>query len=280
MGRKKYRVGVNYTSSRHFTLIKELIDARVVDFVEILIDNFLTVPAQSILEKFESIPLAFHIMNSRFLEEKEETKLQALAAPIRSLIRETRPLYVSDHVGRFTHNGCVLPILGEYDYRNTEHAVAAVDRWQSLLGTQLLLENFPSYTMDGMEQPAFFETVLQRTGAGLLFDVSNAIVAWHNTHVAPSAWNALVDGCNHYHAGGYSESEFEFEPIMLLDTHDRPLSNETSAAIADIMSRHESVVPTITIEFDRNIDRETWGRELERVAGLTSASTSPDKVLS
>ena len=277
MDHKKYRVGVNYTSSRHFTLIKELIDARVVDFVEILIDNFLTVPAQSILEKFESIPLAFHIMNSRFLEEKEDAKLRALAAPIKSLIRETRPLYVSDHVGRFTHNGCVLPILGEYNYRNTEHAVTAVDRWQSLLGTQLLLENFPSYTMDGAEQPVFFETVLGRTGAGLLFDVSNAIVAGRNTHVAPSAWDDLIDGCHHYHAGGYSESEFE--PIMLLDTHDRPLSDETSAAIADIMSRRESVVPTITIEFDRNIEKETWRRELERVAGLTSARASRDKVL-
>lgn len=266
MIRKTGMVGVNYTSSRHFPLFRELIDSGCVDYVEILIDNFLTVPAQSILEKFENIPIAFHIMNSQFFESDPQ-RLSAIAAPLRSLIREIKPLYVSDHVGCFTHNGCVLPVLGEYDYRKIEPAIASVDRWQELLGTRIILENFPSYTADGFAQPDFFRTLLDKTGAGLLFDISNAVVAEHNAKVAPGAWDTLIDACDHFHAGGYSESPYP--PLMLLDTHDRKLSDATHAAIAAIMARREPKASTLTIEFDRNIQMESWKEELQRIAALS-----------
>lgn len=276
MTQKAGRVGVNYTASRHFPLIKELIDSGSVDYVEILIDNFLTVPAQSILEKFDHIPIAFHIMNSRFFET-DDRRLAEVAAPLRSLIREIKPLYVSDHVGCFTHNSCVMPVLGEYDYQKVGHAVASIDRWQELLGTRIILENFPSYTPDGIDQPNFFETVLHRTGAGLLFDISNAIVAEHNAQVAPGAWDDLVESCCHFHAGGYSESSQP--PLMLLDTHDRKLSDATNTAIAGILSERRSETPTITIEFDRNIQMETWKAELQRISRLGLQTSVSEQVL-
>jgi uncharacterized protein len=273
MNRKICTVGVNYTTSRQFSLIKDLIDENVVDFVEILIDNFLTVPAQSILQKFDGMPIAFHIMNSRFLET-DEKKLRELSVPLKALIRDIKPLYVSDHVGNFTHNGCLLPVLGEYDYSRIEHAIDSVSRWQDFLGTQLLLENFPSYTIDGIDQPDFFRTVLSATQAGLLFDVSNAVIAAHNAKVPLSAWDDLVSASCHFHAGGYSESEHE--PSMLLDTHDRELGVLTDAAIASILSRHRSDTATITVEFDRNIHKETWKGELVKIAGLNVRSRVAD----
>lgn len=265
MSAKTWSVGVNFTSSSQIPTIAALIDAGCVDHIEILIDNFLTVPAHSILEKFADVPLAFHIMYSKFLEADQEN-LRAMSSPLRNLIRDVKPLYVSDHVGCFSYEGRALPILGEYDYRRLEQAVCAVDQWQALLGSQLLLENFPSYTSEGAAQPLFYEHLLKRTGAGLLFDISNAVVAAHNADVPVETWNELVYGCNHFHLGGYSESNDE--PHMLLDTHDRALSADTIAAAGRIFLKQRTEPTTLTIEFDRNIQMEVWARDLRWAAGL------------
>jgi uncharacterized protein (UPF0276 family) len=267
MDRSKCMVGVNYTSSRQFALIRELIDLKAVDFVEILIDNFLTVPARSILRAFHDVPIAFHIMNSRFLES-DKLRLHELSVPLKTLIKEINPLYVSDHVGRFSRNGCLLPILGEYDYCQIDHAIALVNLWQELLGTQILFENFPSYSPDGFTQPDFFKAILHETGAGLLFDISNAVIAKHNAGVPLSAWHPLVKGRCHFHAGGYSESvKSDSNSVILLDTHDRALSEVTNAAVHALLHEHQFDASTITIEFDRNIQIDSWMQELNRVAG-------------
>lgn len=267
MDRSKCMVGVNYTSSRQFALIRELIDLKVVDFVEILIDNFLTVPARSILQSFHDIPMAFHIMNSRFLES-DLVRLRELSSLLKTLINEINPLYVSDHVGRFSQTGCLLPILGEYDYCQIDRAITSVSLWQEMLGTQILFENFPSYSPDGLTQPDFFKAVLHETGAGLLFDISNAVIAEHNAGVPLSAWHPLVKGRCHFHAGGYSESDrSESQSVILLDTHDRALSEVTNAAVHALLHEHRFDASTITIEFDRNIQVESWMQELNRVAG-------------
>jgi uncharacterized protein len=265
MASRAWSVGVNYTSSRHLATITALIDAGCVDYVEILIDNFLTVPAGSILDRFAGIPIAFHVMNSKFLEADRDT-LRAMAVPLRALINAVEPLYVSDHVGRFSYEGRALPILGEYDYRDVERAVSAVDQWQTLLGTRLILENFPSYGAQEAAQPAFFEQVQKRTGAGLLFDISNAVVARHNADVPIDAWHNLIDTCSHFHLGGYRDSNDA--PHLLLDTHDRGPSDETMKTAASIFARGLTAPMTLTVEFDRNIETETWAHALRWAASL------------
>jgi len=77
---------------------------------------------------------------------------------LRGLIDRLRPLYVSDHVARFSHNGRQLYHLAEIDYINDYSRVRErVDWWQQALGCQLLLENYPSIMDGGHDAPAFHE---------------------------------------------------------------------------------------------------------------------------
>ena len=268
MTSRDWSVGVNYTSFEQIEAIDGLIAAGCVDHVEVLIDNFLTVPAASITGRFGDTPVAFHIMYSKFLEADRDD-LRAMAARLRPLIRDVQPLYVSDHVGCFSYEGRAMPILGEYDYKRLDHAVSAVDHWQDLLGAQLLLENFPSYTGHGAAQPEFYERLVDRTGAGLLFDISNAVIAAHNAHVPLEAWRGLVEGCDQFHLGGHSE--VAGDPAILLDTHDGALSAATKEAASRLFPDHRARPVTLTVEFDRNIDAQIWAQDLRWAAGLNPA---------
>ncbi len=273
MSSRIWSVGVNYTSSDQVQTIDDMIASGYAHHVEVLIDNFLTVPATSILEKFGDTPVAFHIMYSRFLEADRD-HLQSMAARLRTLIRDVKPIYVSDHVGCFSYEGRAMPILGEYDYRRLEHALCAIEQWQELLGTRLILENFPSYTSEGAAQPDFYQRIADRTGAGLLFDISNAVVAANNAGVPLEAWSGLLDQCDSFHLGGYSEAKDG--DGMLLDTHDGPLSDDTMAAACRIFSQERERPVTLTVEFDRNIDAVAWSRDLRWAAGLNPLNAIQD----
>ena len=68
------------------------------DFCELLIDNFLHVDPAAMRADLGDTPVAFHVMNSRFLEQGP-VPLEALAARLRELMAALHPLYVSDHLG-------------------------------------------------------------------------------------------------------------------------------------------------------------------------------------
>ena len=268
---KAWSVGVNYTSFNQIKIIDHLIRTGHVDHVEILIDNFLTVPTASIIERFGDIPVAFHIMYSKFLEA-DPADLRTMAELLVPLIRDVSPIYVSDHVGRFSYKGRSMPILGEYDYNRIEHAVSAVDQWQDMLNCRLLLENFPSYTSQGSGQPDFYKRVVERTGAGMLFDISNAVIAAQNSGVPVSEWTELVEKCDHFHLGGYSE--VEGETTMLLDSHDEVLSLNTMAAANCLFKSPRSNPVTLTVEYDRNVNADNWARDLQWAAKLDPAKVA------
>lgn len=48
--------------------MKGLIDSGIVDYVEILIDNFIFFYPMTIRKVFSDVPIAFHIMRAQFLE--------------------------------------------------------------------------------------------------------------------------------------------------------------------------------------------------------------------
>ena len=96
------------------------------------------------------------------------------------------PIYVSDHIARFSIDNLTLPILKEYDYKEIEIAIKKISHWQDMLGSNVFLENFPSLTSEGYGQPDFFKSIIDDTNCGLLFDISNAFVACKNTALSIS----------------------------------------------------------------------------------------------
>ncbi len=258
---KAFLVGANYTSPHDFEILKNFIRHGSIDYVEILIDNFLSVDPMSIVEEFDGFPIAIHIMSSQFINATR-SDLCILANPIRRIIEATKPIYVSDHVAQFSYRNRSLPIPIEYDYDLVGNAIRAVNMWQELLGTSLLLENFPSHDTAGTAQAAFFDALTSATGAGMLFDVSNAIVAQKNMGLSITEWDPLLCRTKHFHMGGYSVTSEQ--PSIFIDSHDRKLSDDTRAA-AQALFRTKINDPgctTLTVEFDHNIDQYDWEQDL------------------
>lgn len=261
------RIGVNVTSPTNFPVALALVEAGHAHFCEILIDNFLHVPGPSLRASFKGVPVAFHIMNSRFVE-RDEAALDALAARLRILIAEVEPLYVSDHLARFTSQGRQLPMLLEFDgVRDFALARQRVAAWQDRLGQRLLIENFPSVLGDGKEQASFYARLVAETGCGVLFDFSNAVVAELNTGYAARNWLPVVEAAEHFHAAGFRRTEST--PTLVIDSHDGPPAPETLAFIADFERRRGGCTGiTLVVERDANIELGPWSEDIRAVGGL------------
>ena len=138
-------IGANWISPNTLPTIRELLNQGSIDFCEIMVDNFAHLPANEIRKTFPDIPIALHIVASRFLE-KTDRELQELAKYLRDWIRDLQPLYVSDHLLQHTINGCYLPFVAELDYVNDYHRIKnRILLWQEMLGVPILFENHASW---------------------------------------------------------------------------------------------------------------------------------------
>lgn len=256
------KIGINFTLGETLNDVQHLIQDGLVDYCELLIDNFLHVPPDDIARAFD-VPLGFHIMLSRFLET-DLASLKQLAHRLKPYIDTLQPTYISDHVARFSHQGRQLYHLAEVDYRQAYDAIKArVETWQELTGSQLLLENFPSILDGGRDAPEFFTRLQADTGAGVLFDFSNAICARHNCELPLAAWDAVIRGNRHFHVGSYSPSILA--PPITLDTHDAELSPDTLEFLCRHREHLQDAGVTLTYERDDNPGYDVLARELTRL---------------
>ncbi|MDY0071642.1 MAG: methanobactin biosynthesis cassette protein MbnB [Thauera sp.] len=261
------QIGFNYTLGDTAPLVRRLLASRRIDYVELLIDNFLSVPLEDLVEGFGS-PVGFHIMFSKFIES-DEAALENMARRLRVLIDRLNPLYVSDHIARFTHDGRQLYHLAEIDYiGDYERVRRRVDWWQQKLGCQLHLENYPSIMDGGYDAPHFHERLHRDTGAGVLFDVSNAVCAHLNCGVPLQAWEGIIEASSHFHVAGYNLSILA--PHLVVDTHDHALSDATLAFLERYRTRFDTPGATITYERDDNFDESEIDDDLDRLRNLFS----------
>lgn len=261
------RIGVNVTSPTNFPIAMALVRAGQADFCELLVDNFLHVPGAEIRRSFGDVPVSFHIMNSRFFE-RDAAQLDEMAARLRALIREVEPLYVSDHLARFTHDGRRTPMLLELDpERDYAEARARVAAWQERLGERLYIENFPSVLGDGNDQAGFYGRLVAETGCGVLFDFCNAVVAELNTGYAAHRWLPAIRQATHFHTAGFRRTEGE--PALVIDSHDSPIAPETLAFMRAFERERGGLTGlTLVVERDANIEFEQWAADIQAVGGV------------
>lgn len=263
------RIGFNYTLGDTAPVVRKLLEAGHIDYVELLIDNFLAVPIDE-LEAGFAAPVGFHIMFSKFIEN-DTPALESLARRLRELIERLRPLYVSDHVARFSHDGRQLYHLAEIDYVGDYPQVRErVDWWQQQLGCQLLLENYPSIMDGGHDAPAFHERLYRDTGAGVLFDASNAVCAHLNCGVPLEAWEGVIEHSSHFHTAGYNLSILQ--PHLILDTHDQVLSEATLGFLQRYRGLFDGPDATLTYERDGRFDEAEIIGDLQRLRGIFPSS--------
>lgn len=265
------RLGFNFTLGETYGLVQRLIAEEHIDYCELLIDNFLTVPPLELAKSF-SCPIGFHIMFSKFLENDRET-LKDLARRLKVYIAALDPIYVSDHVTRFTHGGRHFVHLGEIDYFADYPAVRdKIAFWQDALGRPLLLENFPSVMKGGHAAPEFYERIRRDTGAGVLFDASNAICAEFNCNLPVSRWDDVVASSNHFHVAGYRLSIEE--PFIRIDSHAEALAPDTLAYLTSRRALFDKPNATLTYERDDDIEYDAIVADLTVLRDIFSRTNT------
>lgn len=268
------QIGFNFTLTDTVANVRRLIAERRIAFCELLIDNFLHVPPTELAAAFDC-PVAFHIMHSRFLEN-DSAFLDDFARRLRTYIDALDPIYVSDHVARFSHRGRELFHLGEIDYRSSyAHVRERVALWQDLLGRRIHLENYPSIMEGAWDAPAFFESLRRDTGCGVLFDVSNAVCAHRNSGVPLDLWTPVIAGASHFHVAGYSLSVSK--PEITLDTHDTVLAPDTFDFLETIAASVDKPDGTLTYECDADLPYDSIADDLARLHTIFRSSSTEEQ---
>jgi uncharacterized protein (UPF0276 family) len=157
--------------------------------------------------------------------------------------------------------------LGEIDY-STEYEFTRdkVLQWQELVGQRIHFENYPSIMDGGLEAPAFFERLMKETGAGVLFDASNAVCSHRNCGTPFEAWRNVIAEAQHFHVAGYRHSLVE--PFISLDTHAEALAPDTLAFLRDFRSVFDKPGATMTYERDDRIEFEDVVADLKLLRDL------------
>lgn len=259
------KIGVNWSGQRELPVLKKILSSSKIDFVEILIDNFLCVDPASISSFLDGIPVNFHIMNSRFIN-KDREELIAISDAVNRLADHLQPEYISDHIGIFYYGGLPLPQMAEISYsKDLDLILDKIMIWQELLGVKILIENYPSAFGQGLSQAEFYQKLIIESGCKLLFDISNAVVANINTGYEISNWEALLKDCSHFHIAGYEFSTTK--PSLAIDAHAGFIS-ESSKYHAKKILNISHYTKSISVERDDNFVFQDWMADIESIRGL------------
>ena len=215
---------------------------RPLPFVEIVWDGYCHLDPHELLDLLAPLSgrISFHVMRSKFLQ-RTGAELELFLDRLAEHVRVIQPVRVSDHLARFRIGKVNSALPLELPYRDLDRVCRRVARYQDRIRQPLLLENYASTEPCGERQADYLAEIQRRTGCGLLFDVSNAVVAELNGVLPLSAWNDLLAGAAlHCHVGGYRLGR---SGDLFHDSHDSPLSRETLRALGAVarLARVETV---------------------------------------
>ncbi|MBN6741565.1 DUF692 domain-containing protein [Acidithiobacillus sp. MC6.1] len=141
------------------------------------------------------------------------------------VVQRYEPGLISEHLcwvsvgGRYLHD--LLPLPGTEAM--LEHLIPRINQVQETLGRQILIENVSAYLrFSGNQLPewAMLNTLVERTGCGLLLDVNNLYVSSQNQEFDPLSYlvNLRLDAVQEIHLAGFSVEQVE-DTTVLIDTH-------------------------------------------------------------
>lgn len=232
-------------------------------FVEIFWDNFTHLSPNDLFELLTpySSQVALHLMWTRFLERTTD-ELEVILRRLRAHVEAINPIFISDHLCAFKVNNVRVPFAQEYDYKSLEVAASRIDRYQQVVGNQLLIENAASTHHPVAKQIDFIEQLIAQTGCGLLFDISNAVMGEQNKLGGFELWlNYLKNKSIHCHIGGYG---WHADTNTFQDTHAHDISTNTYEALAELCIATD--IKTLTYERDYRADERTCSAEVRKIS--------------
>ena len=175
----------------------------------------------------ESYPLSLHGVGAS-LGGPAPPDPRHLAA-VRRLVDEFEPVLVSEHAVWSRANGVwfadLLPLPRTRDA--LRRMVEGVDRYQHAIGRRILIENPTNYLafVSEMDEPEFLNEIAERTGCGLLLDVSNVYLSARNCGIDPENYVERLSGgsIGEIHIAGF-EADEKLGDALLIDTHAAPVS--------------------------------------------------------
>jgi len=134
--------------------------------------------------------------------------------------------------------------------------VEHIDRVQSRLGRQMLLENPSTYLLfeeSTMAETEFLDEIARRSGCGLLLDVNNVFVSSQNHAADPDAYLASfpLSRVAEIHLGGHEEETDEMGAPLLIDAHDSPVADPVWALYEEVIERIGRVASLV--EWDNDV---------------------------
>ncbi len=229
-------------------------------WLEIHPENFLANPhaTELLLEARRAYPISLHTVGVSIgsADGIDRGHLRR----VRALVDRLDPCLVSGHLAWSTHQGeylnDLLPL--PYDAETLRLLAEHIDEVQSGLGRRYLVENPSSYfgfVNSTMTEVEFLGELAERTGCGLLCDISNVYVSAHNMGFDPCRYidELPVEAVGELHLGGFTAEPDgpNSAADILIDTHAARVADPVWALYAHAVRRF-GAKPTL-IEWDNDI---------------------------
>ncbi|MCW8831928.1 MAG: DUF692 domain-containing protein [Colwellia sp.] len=247
----------------HFTDI--LTTPKQVDFIEVHSENFFGQggAALSVLNQVREKYLVSLHSTSMGLGSKHDIPMAYLER-LKNLTQMIDPFLMSEHAcftwgkqhGQTMHSGDLLPIA--HTQVNLARMCEQVDKVQSFLGRELIIENVSAYVkFDGsyLSEAEFLTELCQRTGAKILLDINNIAVNSLNFE-GGDIQQSVADYINVLPVNSVAQIHLAGCQIptigqLVIDDHARPVSDEVWQGYQLAIARF-GAVPTL-IEWDNDL---------------------------
>ncbi len=179
-------------------------------------------------------------------------------ARLKDVVHRYEPALVSEHLAWSSHGPAYFPDLLPVPYTAETLGVVAdhIDRVQEVLGRQILLENPATYIVfetSTLSETDFLTEIVRMTGCALLLDINNVHVSAtnHNFDAKGYLREFPLKSVAEIHLAGHAEDHDETGAPLLIDSHDRAISDPVWNLYRDTL---ESIGPIPTlIEWDADI---------------------------
>jgi uncharacterized protein (UPF0276 family) len=224
--------------------------------LEIVPDHFFGEPA-AIEPLAARYSLVFHDVALSIATDGDGALARARLARLRELVARARPVLFSDHLALTRGpSGIDLGHLAPV-WLVPEVLDLVVDRVravQDVLGVPIALENISTpFAIPGamMSEPEFFARLVDRTGCGMLLDLTNVLIDSRNHGFDPlvRVREYPLTAVRQIHlAGGHRGRD-----QIWVDSHSRPVDDASYALLGEI-ARSRLPVVTIVVERDHHLD--------------------------
>jgi uncharacterized protein (UPF0276 family) len=176
----------------------------------------------------------------------------------KTVMERYEPMFISEHLAWSSHDTTyyndLLPV--PYTKPVLDRVVSHIHQFQDSMQRKMLLENpstYVAFEQCDMSETDFLCEIVKQTGCGLLLDVNNVYVSAtnHNYSAAQYLAEFPLEHVREIHLAGHATEEDENGAPLLIDAHDREVSDAVWSIYETVIAQLGSV-PTL-IEWDNDV---------------------------